>query len=106
MLKDAVEERGLSKYVAKDGVEAARRLVVGEFDPLMGAHNRILENVVQMMGSAVLLTSGCPLCEISKWHTEGCKDPSCAVTSYDHWVDKAADESLEVARERGLLGAN
>src|SRR5579859_4119178 len=84
-LRAAFKERGLDKYVAKDGAQAALDLIEGKPDPLMAAHNAILSNVMDRVGLEVMMpnedgTERCPLCYIQKLARESactCGDPKC-----------------------------
>jgi len=106
-LKDAIKARGLYEAVSHSGKDVAAKLVdqntgvtSKNFDPLMYAHNRILENLMSIGGAAVMLQDGCPICYATKVHDAHCKEEGCTFT-YDGWIDKAADEALEV--HKGLV---
>lgn len=102
------------------------------FDPLMSAHWAIAGNVNEFLASAgmnplYLLGGGeedkvdarygpkyegrtwprCPLCYINLAHEVSCTDPKCRLPKeggYDWMLDRAADESLQRARELKLVG--
>lgn len=111
--------------------EIEREQTPANFDPLMAAHWAIQNNGTQMIRKVggnplYLLTSGpeeplvlpgelpdpegrtwprCTLCWLNLWHEVGCTDPDCTlpmINGYDQWIDRAADDSLNKARELGL----
>jgi hypothetical protein len=111
-LRAAIEKRGLSALVADSGEKAAANMAssleqgqnIDNFDPLMGAHNAIVSNVMNVVGLAIMQpnpdgTDRCPLCFINSEHKEHCKDPVCKVTDYEDWIDKAADEMVAVWKQ-------
>lgn len=106
-LRAALDERGLSHLIAKDGKQAVKNLAaeltegrsVENYDPLMAAHNAILNNVMGVVGIEVMYpnedgSDRCPLCFLTTEHKAGCKDPTCEIDSYDDWIDRAADDQL------------
>jgi len=99
-LREKIRERGLYQFVAKDGAEAMQRMVEGGFDPLMSAHNRILENALSIGGLGLMVGDLCPLCELINQCQCGQGD-GCPFKAF---TTKAADEQLEWAKEKGLLG--
>lgn len=104
-LRSAIEARGLTQFVAKSGEEAFARLVSGDtragFDPLMGAHNALVSNLLSAGGLGVMAQGGCPLCFMVA--ACGCGEgDACA---YRTWIDRAADDQREAARALGLMGA-
>lgn len=113
-LRAAIEARGLSALVADTSEEVASKMVsettsgpsIDNFDPLMGAHMAIVSNAIGLAGLAVMMpnedgSDRCPLCFLTKSHAEGCTDPNCTVTTYDHWIDRAADDALAEWKRRG-----
>lgn len=102
-LRAAIAERGLSDLVSGSGREVMTRLAGGGFDPLMGAHNRLIAALVSVAGPGLMTIDGCPICEGNKAHDEGCDDPTCRPNWYDAWIDNAADDALAEARRRGLV---
>lgn len=107
-LRQAIDDRGLSHLVSRDGEELVRRITQPEpetaeaagFDPLMGAYMAILTNALEHGGSYLLAnneasTDGhyCAICEAEK---HGGRPAS-------WWYEHAADEQLERARELGLV---
>jgi hypothetical protein len=113
-LREAIETRGMSHLIAKDGKVATDNVVASlqgidtkeNFDPLMSANFAILGNSVQCFGIDILGESApCPLCLLDK-HVKECVDPECQMKqSGTDWIGFAADGSLETARELGLIGA-
>lgn len=117
-LRVAIDARGLTKHVSPSGEDAAARLrkqleagAMGakaidsalreSFDPLMAAHNAITYNAVETRGLAVLQNEGCPLCFLNEQHK---RDFGSDGTFFEEWIDKAADEQLNLARKLGLVG--
>lgn len=129
-LREAITARGLSALVADSGEKAASNLAsevsdgltVDNYDPLMSAHNAILNNSMDALGpqNALRLMTGdyCPLCVLNDLSRESweeavkagttpgdrcpCPTPGCTVTfpaapdSYDGWIDRAADDQVGV----------
>jgi hypothetical protein len=116
-LRAAISDRGLDDLVAKGGVRAARNLKseiedgpsMANFDPLMGAHNAILNNALDNMphGAALgMLTSpddapeqGCPLCVLNA-NVPNQAEPN----SFDVWIERAADDMKKLADEMRSAG--
>lgn len=104
-LRAAITARGLDELVAGDGARVARRMKaeledgpsLANFDPLMGAHNAILNNALGNMprGAAMAMLSApddapseaCPLCVLNA-NSPGQPEPN----SFDVWIDRAADD--------------
>lgn len=101
-LRAAIDKRGLSDLVASSGQEVSLRMRGDGFDPLMGAHNLIVTNLIRVAGIGLMSIEGCPICEGNAAHDEGCSDPNCRPNWYDAWIDNAADDALTEARRRGL----
>jgi hypothetical protein len=95
-LRKAIDDRGLYSLVATSGTEVVSKMVgessdgvsVDSFDPLMGAHNAPNPDG----------TDRCPLCFLNQDHVAHCEDPTCELgaTGFDAWIDRAADEQLNV----------
>lgn len=116
-LRAAITDRGLDDLIAKGGVRAARNLKseieagpsMANFDPLMGAHNAILNNALDNMppGAAMaMLTSpddapeqSCPLCVLNA----NVPDQSMP-DSFDVWIEHAADDMKKLADELRSAG--
>jgi hypothetical protein len=48
----------------------------------------------------------CPLCHVNLAHEIFCDDPDCPLDKehgYDDWINRAADDQVEAAKELGLL---
>lgn len=120
-LRKAIDDRGLTALISKDGATATQRLKAElqeapereTFDPLMSAHWGIVNNALRFLeaaggkGAALNLLGGeiCPVCECNRAHEQTCTDPKCGLdkkAGYDWMVDRAADDSLERARTLGL----
>lgn len=104
-LRTAIKDRGLEVLVAESGPEVVGKMkrqltdktvTVDSFDPLMGAHNAIVTNALQLTGIAVLQQDGCPLCWMTEEHKKYCKDPTCIRENFDDWITFAADGQVEV----------
>lgn len=116
-LREAIRGRGLYDMVAKSGEDVVARMTKelgdGEttktsFDPLMGAHNAIVSNVMNVVGLAVMVQNDdgsdrCPLCFIQSEHDANCKQVGCE--PYDKWIDRAADDMRAKAVDLGLMAA-
>jgi hypothetical protein len=85
-LRAAIDGRGLTGFVAKDGQEAAKMMTAGDFEPLMDAHNAIFSHALGAFGGP---WEGCPLCGLAK------RDGG---QSFEVWITYAADEQLERAK--------
>jgi len=123
-LKQAIKSRGLFDLVAGSGEEAAERVAgelkgapttISNFDPLMGAHNRIVHNTMEYLSKVginplTLFSHApehpeleCPICYLN-WlsveHDRTCTNPNCPRPrglSFDDWIDKAADGAARFA---------
>jgi len=111
-LRAAIEVRGLSKYVSKDGVAAAKTLTAaftdGEnkdaFDPLIQANFAIWGNALEAFGPDIMHEDApCPLCALDN-HATICKDEGCPRETGMNWINFAADAQLQNAKEMGLAG--
>jgi len=111
-LRKAIEERGLASLVPDSGEKAASNMArelegersIDTFDPLMNAHWAIVNNLMAIASNpiAVMQHDGCPLCLANETHEAQCTDPDCEGprdTMFDSWIDKAADEQVEVWKE-------
>jgi len=110
-LKNAIEERGLMKFVAKDGAHAAEILTKQladnkaerPFEPLMAANFAIWQVSLQNFGLEMMAEDApCPLCFKTELEST-CTDPECHKQTGHDWIRFAADEQMEVARSRGLI---
>lgn len=109
-LKTAIDRRGLSGFIAKDGEEAIRKITSSfgndkdSFDPLIQANVAIWSNAIEAFGEDINTENApCPLCTMD-YHAATCKDAECNNETGADWIKFAADEQLEIAREMGLLG--
>lgn len=96
-LRQAIDARGLSAFVANDQAEAEARVrnviasKVGadreSFEPLLGAMFSIANNALHQFGmSAAIVGERCPLCSLATW-----------------WIERASREQLDTARRLGLV---
>lgn len=103
-LKAAIDARGLTQFATKSGEEAVARLVSSDpragFDPLMGAHNALVANLLSARGLALMAEEGCPLCTV----IASCECGEGDACSYRTWISRAADDQRDAARALGLLG--
>lgn len=101
-LRAAIDERGLSHLVSRDGKEAMEQMVAelkgkgSEFiDPLMGAHNLVMIRSLEQGGLEAMAVDQegnerCPVCD--------------AMTRTEFaWTHGPADTMLEQCREAGLI---
>ncbi len=124
-LRHAIQARGLGDRVAGSGQEAAKQAIEeleGKpktrqyYDPLIGAHNSIVCNAMDMLKNLglnplPLLCSDpehpeweCPICYLnylSEEHDRTCTNPDCTKEKgvhFESWIDKAADGAAEYAK--------
>lgn len=118
-LRAAIDARGLTKLVAKDGLAAAARMAreaegtggPDDFDPLMSSHFAIINNAMNIVTEnagprAALSFMGadiCPLCELNSLHLRDCQEAECSF-SYDNWIERAADDAKAYAEAHLLTG--
>ena len=124
-LRAAIDERGLSALVARDGRAAAERVkreIEGtdgpdDFDPLMSSMWAIFNNATATIeGHAPSPEEGaraalsfmaadiCPLCELNALHERDCREEDCTF-SYDGWIGRAADDAAAYASTISTAGA-
>lgn len=126
LLKKAIAARGLNDLVSASGQEALKRSVdqlegvpdtKENFDPLMGAHNMILNNAMsfceRMEINALAMLAppedhpeyGCPICFLnaaSLEHDRTCTNPECRKekgVTFESWIERAADDAASIAKE-------
>jgi hypothetical protein len=104
-LKAAIDARGLSQFIAKDGDEVQRRADTKSFEPLLGAHNAILAQAINVGGLEVLMQNDdgqelCPIC----FFQDRCKcgAPDCK-ERYEKWIEFSAEDARREAIHLGLL---
>lgn len=110
-LRTAIKERGLDHLVSKSGEEAVQRMVEeiegvesnNNFDPLIAAHNMILDRALQMGGLYLFSGDYCPICEVMK-HMDGKPGDitgrlwSAKEIEFD-WINGPANAVLEHCRQ-------
>lgn len=121
-LRAAIDARGLTPLVAKNGREAAGRVarrekaghvILDDYDPLLEAHNMILGEALRIAGIELLVSDLCPVCE-AVLHLSACPTGTCtpapgatveerAAAAEKMWIDAPADAALAFAREKGLV---
>lgn len=113
-LKTKLKERGLGKFIAKDGAEVIERLHGDDvtktdaerFEPLMSAYMAITMNSMEAAGLAIMMPAAdgsdtCPLCYLVS-HCECGKDDC----SFKTWLDHAVEDQVDRAGKLGLLEVN
>lgn len=118
-LRAAIDVRGLTQYIAKDGRIAAQNLVLelegreaeAYYDPLMAAHNMIFAGALERIGLSLMVGDKCPVCEGVKYNLEDQEingvDPRYGrlLTTEDeekYWIDGPADAVLEICLSKGM----
>lgn len=104
-LREAIDTRGLSGFVAKDGYEAAANMakdLEGQeppFDPLMGCwvrlNHKMLESLKNQGRVDLRLVLMCPMCLLVQ---DG--QPHLV----DNWINGVTDDCLEYAQKEGMVG--
>jgi hypothetical protein len=102
-LKAAIEVRGLSHLIAKDGKAAAEQMMrqasgdasPRDFDPLMTAHTAIASAFIRDVGLTAFEGEKCPLCEVEK-SREGLAE---------NWIEGSTDDVLAHAKQVGLVAS-
>lgn len=105
-LKNAIDVRGLTPFVAKSGQEVVERKLASQdeassFEPLMDAHNAIVANLLDAFGVAMIAVDGCPVCAA----ISGCQCGLGNACGLRTWIDRAAEDQLTRARALGLIEA-
>lgn len=113
-LRQAIEDRGLGNLVAKGGEALTNKIQAeidagdvtqGSFDPLLGAHNAIIGNLLSVVGVDLLYNNEdgsdrCPLC----YAVDNCACGKGEACEFRTWINHAADDALAQAKELGLIG--
>lgn len=111
-LKQAIDDRGLGPFVAKDeeqGVDNLLSQIQGtdtkeNYDPLMSATYMIWGNALESFGIGIIQPDApCPLCLLDN-HVAECTEATCNKQTGKDWIKFAADGQYEAAKELGLLG--
>lgn len=116
-LRRAIDARGMTPLVARNGSEALERSVEelrGEaaepsLDPLMAAHNMIVAAVIQRVGLQLFVGDQCPVCVGIKTN-EGVIDPELeraytAEEEESYWIDGPAGAVLDIVKRSPALCA-
>lgn len=102
-LKKAIDDRGLTRFIAKDGktafdltVRQLQRTDESKGDPLLNAYWAIVNNALSVIGLDLMAQNAdgsdkCPICVLK---TCGCSDPGCA-ERFEKWIEHAADDQRE-----------
>lgn len=105
-LREAIDLRGLSRFVAGSGEKAAAQLDDNSYDPLMAANFAIWNNALKAFGLSMMQEhSPCPLCIMDE-HAVECQDAECPRDSGMDWIIFAADGQLELAKQKGLISSS
>lgn len=96
-LRRAVQDQGLWDLVSKDGQTAEARADEGEFDPLIGAHDLVIQTALDAGGLAVLGSNNdgserCPVCYGMAFDPE-----------FDQTLENAVGAVRRYALEEGLV---
>jgi predicted dienelactone hydrolase len=99
-LKQAIKGKGLWDMVSADGKEAVQKLTAPQtretFDPLIAAHNMIINASLEMVGPAALFGEetaekhNCPLCVAAE---------AAARHLPEHWIAGASRDVARIAEE-------
>jgi hypothetical protein len=105
MLRKAIDDRGLTRFVAKSGKEAFQNTIneldgkegPEDYDPLMSCNWMIMAEAIRIGGVEVLSSPDtiCPICKIREHNL----DPEV----WKDWIDGPADAALDECKKRGLL---
>jgi hypothetical protein len=112
-LRKAIDERGLTQFVAQSGRECAARLVrqgtegitLETFEPLIGVHNQIIAVALDVVGPDVMQLDAtgnhrCPLCFMAEVHDKTCRKPNCGPEIFgaliQHIIDVEADKQKQL----------
>lgn len=106
-LRQAVECRGMSHLVAKDGAAAIQDVAaqfngtdtLANWDPLMAAHWAIGNRVLQAVGLRLIVERECPLCVVERSGVQQTSNAGAA----QQWVDGCMDSMLAYARQNKLV---
>ncbi len=85
LLRKAIDDRGLTKYVPNSGEEAVKKVHAGKPDPLMSANLRICQTALESCGSRIM--GHCPLCLMDEDNKNHGVDPVS-----QNWIDGCCDE--------------
>jgi hypothetical protein len=104
-LRAAIDERGLTKFISGDGAKLVEKMTTElsggggseTFDPLANATWAIYSNALKMAGLYLMGRdeNGNPYCPICESKLGGFDE--------NWWLDNAANEQLDKARNLGLL---
>jgi hypothetical protein len=116
-MNSALEERGLSGFIASDANVAASRLqsqagLDGEikrenFEPLMGMQVAIIQNSIESIGNETFAdnpdgSDRCLLCHL----IATCNCGRVEECGFQKWITYAANDMVDVAKGLGLVGAS
>ena len=112
-LKKAIDERGLSHLIAKDGqaaVAEAKDQLNGTTDPsvapdpLMQAHWMITGRVMEIAGLGMMYEEECAICDLPTGHCPLCEvEHGAGPGSAQNWINGCADQILAEYRQSGWM---
>lgn len=117
MLRQALDERGLTPLVATSGAEAAARAQAelagtatdATYDPLMACHWAIAGRAMAELGLYLLQGDLCPVCEALRVHRETMGDPcphGCTDDDIEaFWIQGPAEAARRYVEESPVLRA-
>ncbi len=66
-LKEAIHARGLGHLIAEGGADLKAKLTAKTFEPLIAAHNGLVEIALGVFGLALMQGEKCPVCELKTY---------------------------------------
>lgn len=114
-LKGAIDERGISRFIAPDGAAAGKEAaaqIEGTTDPkvapdpLMQAHWMITGRVLDIVGLGLMNNECCPICAIDEGHCPLCEvEHGAGAGSALAWIHGCTDDILAEFQEKGWVTA-
>lgn len=112
-LRAVIAREGVGHLVGKDGRQAIRAMVreiegtagPDDFDPLMAAHNAIVNRVIDEVTGVDLFFVGedgverCPICYANELHRANCQEAGCT-WDFSAWIEGAGKWAAEEARRK------
>lgn len=113
MLREAIEARGLTPFIAKDGQEAMQQAIdqiEGDdthYDPLAASNWLITGRALEMGGLYLMSGDYCPVCEVMKHMSQTPivpgGPPAGEAWVEKHWIEGPADAALAECVRRGMV---
>lgn len=106
MMRKALEERGLSRFISENDEEMNQKMVASAegkviegFDSLIGLDMTILIKAMEALGLYILSEPTCPLCEVLDAHDSHPCSHGCSREDVEaRWIELGADAVLEHVR--------